>query len=252
MATTAGALSQVSVSSNSSVMLSAVATAGTGPYTYQWYRSTTTGFTPGAGNILAGQTALTLNDSGLIPNTVYFYKVIATDSGSVAGTSAQISITTTPTVLQQNSLIPGCVCGQLDLKFNDNTLSAQIDVSAGANVYYQGQAMKIVANTAGGTPKVIGCTSKSDNVFGFINFDMKSVSFAAGANVELSLSTNVMYLYTTGAITQGAQVCLDTTATAAVQATGNSATVVGFALDGAAAAGALIRVFLLTPSYLTA
>ena len=252
MATTAGALTQVSVSSTSAVLSSAVATGGTGPYTYQWYRSTATGFTPGAGNLISGATALLLNDSGLIPNTQYYYKVIATDSGAVAGTSAQLAVATSAPVLSPNQFTQLPFLGVLDLRFNSDTISAQIDVSAGTNVYYAGQAVKIVANTNGGIPKVIGCSAKSDAAIGFINFDVKSLSFGSGQNCEISMSGNVMYLYATGAITQGAQVCLDTTSVGGVQATGNSATLVGWAIDGAAAAGALIRIRLQTPSFATA
>lgn len=258
MSISVAALSQVSVSSNSAVLSSGVASGGTGPYTYQWYMSTTTGFTPGGGNIVAGATSqLNQSFSGLIPNTVYFFKVVATDSLAATGTSAQLSVTTTPTQLSQNVLQQSAVVGQLDMQFNFDTISAQVDVSAGASAaYYQGQAMKIVPNTVGGVPRVIAAAASNDNILGFINFDIKSVSFGLGVSqnpmMELSMAGNVMWLYATGAITQGNQVCLDVSASAAVQATGNSATVVGWALDGAAAAGALIRVVLRTPSFLTA
>lgn len=252
MATTAGALTQVSVGSTTASLSSAAATGGTGPYTYQWYRSTTSGFTPGGGNIISGATSLTLNDSGLIPNTKYYYEVIATDSGSVAGSSAQLGVQTAPPSVSQNAFAQSTWLGVLDLRFNTDTIAAQIDVSAGALVYYPGQAVKIVANTVGGVPKVIGCTSKSDICVGFINFDVKSLTFGVGQNCEISLAGNVMYLYATGPITQGAQVCLDPTTVGGVQATGNTATLVGWAVDGAAAAGALIRVRLQTPGYTTA
>lgn len=46
--------------------------------TYQWYRSTTQGFTPGGGNILSGKTSRTLTDTGLTSNTVYYYVLRAT------------------------------------------------------------------------------------------------------------------------------------------------------------------------------
>lgn len=96
MALTAGALSQVSVTSVGDVLASAVATMGTSPYTYQWYRSITSGFTPGTGNILAGKTSLNISDSGLLPKTTYYYKVVATDSAGTPAhaTSAQLAITT--------------------------------------------------------------------------------------------------------------------------------------------------------------
>lgn len=46
---------------------------GAGVPAYQWYRSTTQGFTPGVGNILSGETSRTLVQTGLTPNTIYYY-----------------------------------------------------------------------------------------------------------------------------------------------------------------------------------
>lgn len=102
MALTAGAVSQVSVSQSgavsSAVLLSGVATGGTGPYTYQWYMSTTSGFTPGGGNLVAGATTAGANQSftGLSPSTNYFFKVVATDTGNSNATiiSSQLSVNT--------------------------------------------------------------------------------------------------------------------------------------------------------------
>lgn len=254
MATTAGALTVGTIGSTTVSLTSAVATGGTAPYTYQWYRSTTSGFSPGPTNILTGKTSLTLNDSGLIPNTAYYWKVVATDSSSpaVTGTSSQATATTTPTTLSQNSFAQSPVVGQPDMNYNYNTISCQVDSSAGTSLLYQGQAVKIVANTLGGIPRVVACNGITDNVLGFINYDVKSVSFGVGQNMEVSSAGNVIWLYATGAITQGARVCLDTSATGAVQATGATATVVGWAMDGASAAGQLIRVHLTCPSFATA
>jgi hypothetical protein len=66
---------------------------GTPPYLYQWYRSTTLGFTPGAGNIVTGATSLTLVDGGLTSLSTYYYKMVATDSLSATATSAQLAVT---------------------------------------------------------------------------------------------------------------------------------------------------------------
>lgn len=254
MATTAGALSLVSVGSNVASVSSAVATAGTAPYTYQWYRSTTTGFSVGPSNIVSGATSLTLNDTNLIPNTPYFYKVRATDSSSpaVTGDSAQLAVTTTLTQLSQNSFSLSAIVGQVDMPFNMNTLGCVIDATAGAAVYSAGTAVKIVPNTKGGAPHVIACSANSDVAFGFINFNLKNINWGAGQAVDVSIDGNIIWLYATAAITQGAQVCLDVSSPGAVQPTGGSAEVVGFALDGAAASGSLIRVKLKTPSFATA
>ena len=85
----------LSSKTNTTINLSSTAaTGGTAPYTYQWYRSTSSGFTPGVGNILSGQTSLTLNDTGLTAATTYYYKIRATDSGSLTADSAEFSVTT--------------------------------------------------------------------------------------------------------------------------------------------------------------
>lgn len=67
----------------------ATPTGGTAPYTYQWYRSTASGFTPDGSSLLAGQTAITLSDTGLSRLTAYYYKVVVTDSVAATATSAE-------------------------------------------------------------------------------------------------------------------------------------------------------------------
>lgn len=251
MSVTAGALSQVSVGPTTASLLSAVATAGTGPYTYQWYRSTTTGFTPGVGNIIAGATALALMDTGLIPNTAYFYKVVATDTGAsnATSTSSQLAVTTAAPVLNPNQFAQSTTVGVIDLRFDYDTVAVQIDVSQ-ATPMYAGQAVKIV-DSADGIPKVIACAANTDDCFGFINFDIKNVTFVAGDNAEISQSGNVIYLYATNAIARGARVQLAVATVGGVAAlVGSSgADVIGWAYDKAASAGTLIRVKLQTPSF---
>lgn len=250
MATTAGALSQVSVSQSTANLLSAVATAGTAPYTYQWYRSTTSGFTPGGGNIITGATSLTLADTGLIPNTLYYYKVVATDAGAVAGTSAQLAVTTLVPTQQPNAFAQSAQLGMIDLRFDYNTVSVQID-SSQATALYAGAAVKMV-DSADGIPKVVGCAANSDSVLGFINFDIKSVAFVAGDRAEISMGGNVVYLYATAAISRGVQVSLDLSTNGGVHAITSGTTgdnIVGWAYDKAPAAGTLIRVHLTTLSF---
>lgn len=252
MATTAGALSQVSVGSTTASLLSAAASGGTAPYTYQWYRSTATGFSPGGGNLIAGATSQSLSDSGLIPNTQYYYKVIATDSGAVAGTSSQLAVATSVPVLSQNQFELSPFLGVVDMAYNYNTKAMQIDSSQSGSIQ-AGCAVKRV-DVAGGVPKVIACSANSDSCIGFINFDVKTKAFVAGSMCEVSQDGNVIYLYATGAVAAGAQVTLDVSTQGGVaQLVGSSgASIVGYALDKAAAAGALIRVQLKSPTYAVA
>lgn len=77
---------------NAAINLSATAASGgTAPYTYQWHRSTTSGFTPGGGNALSGATSLTLSDTTAAASTNYFYKLVSTDSATATVTSNQVA-----------------------------------------------------------------------------------------------------------------------------------------------------------------
>jgi len=62
---------------------------------YNIYRSTTSGFTPGPGNLINSTvTATSFQDSGLTASTTYYYLVSATNSGGEGPVSAQASATT--------------------------------------------------------------------------------------------------------------------------------------------------------------
>lgn len=251
MATTAGAISLVSKTKNSASLLSAAATGGTGPYTYQWHRSLTSGFSPSGGTAIAGATSLTLDDTGLAPGTQYYYKMVATDSGAVSGTSSQLSVLTdASTQPQQNSFAMAPILGQADQLYNVNTTPCQVDLSETGSLV-AGQAVKIV-DSAGGVPKVVACTSNTDVVFGFIAYNIKNQAYVAGMAVEVFQDLNVIYLVAQTAIARGARCCLAVETVGGVKATGGSSTVVGYAFDKATNVGDLIRVKLSTPSFTTA
>jgi hypothetical protein len=251
MSLTAGVITQVSVSDQTAVLSATAASGGTGPYTQQWYRSTTSGFTPGGGNIISGATGLSLTDTSLVPNTIYYYKVVYTDTGAsnVTVTATQLAVTTTPQVLNPNQFAESQLAGVVDLRFPYNSVSVMIDASQ-ATALYAGFPVKMV-DSAGGVPKVVGITAESDSVLGFINFDIKTVQFLAGMPAEISMAGNVMYLWSAGAIARGEQVTCNLLTPGAVNSSsGNTGdTIVGWAYDKATAAGQLIRVFLKTPSF---
>lgn len=252
MSLTAGVISLVSVGAQTASLAVTAATMGTSPYAYQWYRSTTTGFSPGGGNIITGATSLTLNDTGLIPGVTYFYKNRVTDSASPAATSdaAQLAVTTSLNVLSQNQFVQSPFLGMIDMPYNFNTWPCQIDPSQ-TGTLYAGQPVKIVANTNGGIFSVVACTANTDACIGFLNYDVKNVGFVAGQIAEMSLKGNVMWLYATGAITQFAQLNLDVTNGGVSGADTSTDEYVGWAVDGAAAAGTLIRMYIETPSFKT-
>ncbi len=62
------------------------ATLGTTPYTYQWYASTTPGFTPGVGNIIVGATSARLAHVPGYTVKPLWYKCIITDAAGLPAT----------------------------------------------------------------------------------------------------------------------------------------------------------------------
>ena len=62
---------------------------------YSVYRSTTSGFTPGSGNLIAsGVTGTTYSNTGLAASTTYYYVVEAADADGTSAASAQATATT--------------------------------------------------------------------------------------------------------------------------------------------------------------
>lgn len=245
MSVTAGLITKTLIGQTTAVLTVAAATGGTGPYTYQWYMSTVSGFVPGAGNLVAGQTALIGNFSGLIPGTSYYFSNIATDTGAGNATSTSASVNApTEAGVSQNQFALTPIVGVVDMSVGPtNVIAAQVDQSVTSQIY-PGQGVKIVSSTAGGIPKVAPISSKSDQCIGFAKFTIKDLQYVAGQNLEVALWGSVVWCYATGVISQFAEVCIDPTYVGGVQATGNTATFIGWAFDGAAAAG-LIRVMLM-------
>lgn len=252
MSITAGLITLLAALSNEIKLSATAATGGTAPYTYQWYRSVLSGFTPGGGNILAGKTALTLDDTGLVPGTTYFYQLVATDAVPASITYAQFTAVTPIIVPNINQFSQSPIVGMIDQRFDYNTTPVQIDVSQ-ATPLQAGQAVKMV-DSADGVPKVVACSADADDCMGFINFDIKTQLFNAGDRAEISQSGNVVYLMAATAIGRGKRVTLEVSTIGGVnQLVGASgANIVGWAFDKATAPGQIIRVKLLTPSYAVA
>lgn len=150
--------------------------------------------------------------------------------------------------LNQNQFAQTPIQGQLDLKFNPNTVSAQIDVSS-AGALVPGQAVKMV-NSAGGVPKVVECSDDSDDVFGFINYNIKNRVFNAYDYVELSaLRDNCMFMTASAAIARNAKVMIVVSGQQVATATSGNM-IIGRAYDQASASGDLIRVIIDLPGVL--
>lgn len=249
MALGVGPITLVNKDANSAALSCAAGAGGVGPYTYQWYMSTTQGFTPGGGNILTGETALLLSKTGLLPQTTYYFVVRVTDVGDGNATedSAEFTLTTSSLLPGPNQFKQTTYIGILDQRLNFNSIPCRVSSSESADLV-PGQPVKL-EDTAGGVPVVTAVDAEDDAVYGFVNYNIKNDGFGADENLEVSIKGNVMFLQATEAIARGAEVQLDIATVGGVktaQDTGD--TIVGWAFDKAAA-GQILRVYIETPSF---
>ncbi len=163
------------------------ASGGTPPYTYQWYRSTTPGFTPGGGNIVVGAVSLTLNDTGLTPGTTYYYKNIVTDSTLATSTSNQTSASPanlaagTATVVSQG----------------DTVVTVTVASPTGGNSPFTYQWYRSTSSgfTPGGGNIIGGATSQTLNDTGLTNgtiYYYKNIVTDNIANTDTSLEVSAL------------------------------------------------------------
>lgn len=147
--------------------------------------------------------------------------------------------------LNQNQFTQATVQGQMDLKFQPSIISCQIDTTSAGGLL-AGQAVKIV-DSVGGIPKVVECDVNTNDIFGFLTYDMRRATFEVGDKVEIAaLRGNVMYMTASAAIARNAKVAIVIASKKVVTAT-TVLTVAGRALDKAAADGDLIRVVIDLP-----
>ena len=228
---------------------------GGGPYTYQWYRSLVSGFTPGSSNIITGATGLSWTDTGLLLGAYYYYVCKVTDaSGPTSANSSQLGVqllTTPPVGQPMNQFAMQPYLGMPDMHFNFNTMDVQFD-PAGSGTIAPGQALVWSTTTSGGIPKVVPSTSASDVVIGFANYNLKNSVWLPGDKLEMSRFGNVMYLLAVVAVNRGVCVTSNPTGTTGgvgcvTAVTGSSGyRIVAVALDDVAA-GTIGR-FQLLPS----
>ena len=146
--------------------------------------------------------------------------------------------------LQLNQFSQTTVQGQLDLEFQGSVISAQVSANQ-ATALVAGQPVKI-ENSAGGVPKMLALTSNTDPVFGFVSRNLKDQNFPTYAALEVALTDSVMYMTANASsptIARGAPVEVDYVTNTVLASQGINP-VVGYALDQAANAGDLIRVYI--------
>lgn len=139
-----------------------------------------------------------------------------------------------------NQVKQGLTKGMIDMRAGQLPISAQI-ASTEVSTLVPGQAVKIV-DSAGGIPKVIAVAADTDDVYGFIVYDLKSAGFVAGDRVEiLPMRNGIMYMEASAAIARDAEVMVVLAGQKVALAT-TGKRVVGRAFDKATAAGQIIRV----------
>lgn len=181
----AGQATTTSAGSTIATVIVTVATGGTAPYTYQWYRSTSSGFVPGGGNIVGGATSRTLNDTGLSNGTTYYYKNVVTDNAAATATSNQTSAT--PTALSNGT----AVVSQAVNTTANLTLS---DALGGTPPYtYQWYRSTSSGFTPGAGNIIVGATSQTLNDTGLTNgttYYYKNVVTDNAANTATSVEVS--------------------------------------------------------------
>ena len=132
---TVGKAGFVSATASTITMSTTAASGGIGSYTYQWYRSTTSGFTLSSANIIAGATGTTNTDTNVVAGTIYYYKVIETDSADDTGTSNQAMGQT----LVSQPTAPGTVVTTLPMVIGviGDSISAGDGATTGAATWLQ-------------------------------------------------------------------------------------------------------------------
>jgi len=250
MALTAGTISLVSKTSSTAVLAVTAASGSVAPYSNQWYRSLVSGFTPGVGNIISGATGLSLSDSGLVPNTTYYYKVVQTDSDDPVATvtATQLAVVTSQQLQNPNQFQQAPFLGMIAMLLESANVAAQVDVSQSGSLL-SGQFVKCV-DSAGGVPKVVACTADADDALGPIIYNMKNASYVAGDALQVAIKGSFIWLTATAAIARMGKVCLDYATVGGVKPSSGAGgeRIVGRAWDKATVAGQLIRVYIQTPS----
>jgi hypothetical protein len=154
---------------------------------YDVFRSTTSGFTPGSGNeIASGVTTTTYDNTGLGAGTTYYYVVEAVDSSGTSGPSNQASATTSGS---SSNCHAGtwCVKGTLPATANYTSVSEVESAVANstyvASVWIKGSGsvqLYIDAGNWGANLVSVKCTATSSYT------QCTTAPFSTGSNTQLT------------------------------------------------------------------
>ena len=148
--------------------------------------------------------------------------------------------------LGQNMFSQVPVQGMLDSAPQPSTLPCRVDSSSGGGLV-PGQAVKMV-DKAGGTPFIVECDVDTNDVFGFLEYNIKNQTFEVGDPCDVAMGRgNIMYMTAGAAIARWAKLEIVVASKKVLTHAGGGQRVIGRALDKAAADGDLIRVWIDLP-----
>lgn len=239
MALTSGTISLVQKYADKLDLAITAATGGTSPYSYQWYKSTTSGFSPDESNKVSGATGLQATITGLIPGQQYYFKVVSTDEGASGATvtSDQFAAQTDTQLYSQNQFAQTAVLGMIDKRFSINSIEA----TAGGDLV-AGQAVKFGAGN-----KVTACTANTDRVDGFVVFNPVHTSYKDGDRLTIARAGSYITLRATSSLTAGDPAAIDPSCIGGVTAiVSTESPAIQTTVD--AAAGDLISAYVVAPA----
>lgn len=130
--------------------------------------------------------------------------------------------------------------GQLTLDPNWNTLNVQVSENESGTLV-PAQAV-VLEDAAGSQIPVEAISAITDDIFGFVTYNVRLDEYAANDQVKIAKNGDVMMMEASAAIARGAD--LEVVITGNKVATQSTGTTIGKALDKAAADGDLIRVLI--------
>jgi fibronectin type 3 domain-containing protein len=185
---------------------------------YNVYRSTTSGFTPGSGNLVASTAGTTYSNTGLAASTTYYYVVEAIDAQGSSGPSAQQSATT------QGA---GGTCSTVPSAPTGLTATA----SSSSAIGLSWSAVTPPANCTISSYSVYGSTT-SGFTPGSGNLIASGLTSASYSNTGLSAST--AYYYVVEAVDTDGASAASTQASATTQPASSGTEIVAIAAGGPA------------------
>ena len=150
---------------------------------YSVYGSTTSGFTPGSGNLIAsGVTSISYTNSGLAASTTYYYKVEAVDAYGTSAASAQATATTQAassgtSIVSINSGGPA----ESNSGGGDNPFVADEDFSAGGTTYAVTNTITIPAGVTNAAPAAVYQSARQ----GTVTYTIPGLTAGTGYTVRL-------------------------------------------------------------------